>query len=99
MPMVASLLNNFLAINGLISLPVFGLIFLFQIWMCVDAVRRGEMMWAIFIWFFPGINAVLYFFLVYRGSSSTQGFGLPGAAKRKRIKELQGQIHHLDKAV
>lgn len=97
--MVASLLNNFLAIRGLVSLPVFGLIFLFQIWMCVDAMRRGEILWALFIWLFPGINAVLYFFLVYRGSTSTQGFELPGSAKRKRIKELQAQIHHLDNAV
>jgi tetratricopeptide (TPR) repeat protein len=27
-----------------------------------------------------------------------RGFQLPGAYNRKRIKELQGQIHHLDKA-
>jgi hypothetical protein len=30
---------------------------------------------------------------------SSQGFELPGAAKRKRIKELKAQIHHLDNAV
>src|SRR6185295_13637440 len=36
---------------------------------------------------------------VYRGSpSATRGFELPGAHDRKRIKELQAQIHHLDKA-
>ena len=29
---------------------------------------------------------------------ATSGFELPGARKRKRIKELQAQIHHLDKA-
>lgn len=41
----------------------------------------------------------MYFFWVYRGSpSATRGFELPGAHSRRRIKELQAQIHHLDKA-
>ena len=97
--MVASLLNGFLAIKGLLSLPAFGLLFLFQLWMCVDAIRRGEWMWAVFIWIFPMMNAALYYFYVYRASSATSGFELPGAAKRKRIKELEAQIHHLDNAV
>ena len=45
------------------------------------------------------LNAVLYFFLVYRAApSATQGFQLPGAHDRRRIKELEAQIHHLDKA-
>jgi hypothetical protein len=53
----------------------------------------------VFIWFFPGLNAVLYYFLVYRAApSSTRGFELPGAHDRRRIKELEAQIHHLDKA-
>lgn len=81
------------------GLPVIGLLFVFQIWMCVDALRRGEWVWAIFIWVFPMINAVLYYFYVYRASSATRGFELPGAANRKRIKELEAQIHHLDNAV
>ena len=43
---------------------------------------------------------MLYFFLVYRAAapSATRGFELPGAQSRKRIKELQAQIHHLDNA-
>jgi tetratricopeptide (TPR) repeat protein len=42
---------------------------------------------------------IWYFFYVYRGAASaTRGFELPGAQNRKRIKELQAQIHHLDKA-
>ena len=47
-----------------------------------------------------GSTALLYFFLVYRASaaSATRGFELPGAQSRKRIKELQAQIHHLDNA-
>jgi hypothetical protein len=37
--------------------------------------------------------------MVYRASpTAMRGFELPGAGKRKRIKELQAQIHHLDKA-
>ncbi|MDB6023655.1 MAG: repeat protein [Pedosphaera sp.] len=97
--MVASMFQNIMSLGGLISLPAFGLFFLFQLWMCIDAVRRGEWLWAVFIWFFPMINAVLYYFMVYRASSSaTRGFELPGAGNRKRIKELQAQIHHLDKA-
>ena len=78
------------------------LIFLaFQIWMLVDAVRRQEWFWAIFIFIFPLLNAILYYFLVYRAyaaASPTRGFELPGTHKRHRIRELQAQIHHLDKA-
>lgn len=78
-------------------LLVFGL---FVIWMLVDAVRREEWLWVLFIFLFPMINAPLYFFLVYRNASpfATRGFELPGAHDRRRIKELQAQIHHLDKA-
>jgi hypothetical protein len=71
----------------------------FTLWMFVDAIRRDEWLWAVFIFFFPILNAVLYFFLVYRQApSATRGFELPGAHDRKRIKELEAQIHHLDKA-
>ena len=75
------------------------LVFAFQIWMFVDAVRRQEWIWAVFIFIGWGITALLYFFLVYRAvPSATRGFELPGAFDRRRIKELQAQIHHLDKA-
>ncbi len=97
--MLASLLDTFINAEGIIGLPLFGLLFLFQLWMCIDAIRRGEVVWAIFIWIFPMINAVLYYMYVYRAASSTRGFELPGAAKRKRIKELEAQIHHIDNAV
>ena len=68
--------------------------------MLVDAIRRNEWMWAVFIFLFPPINAPLYFFLVYRNAPSvaTLGFELPGAGDRRRIKELEARIHHLDKA-
>src|SRR5580765_7291121 len=83
----------------LFSSPI-GLVFgIFSIWMLIDAVRRKEWLWALFIFAFPGFGACWYFFYVYRGSpSATRGFELPGAHSRKRIKELQAQIHHLDKA-
>jgi tetratricopeptide (TPR) repeat protein len=42
---------------------------------------------------------VLYYFIVYRAApSATRGFELPGAHSRRRIKELQARIYHLDKA-
>jgi hypothetical protein len=75
------------------------LLLAFDLWMLVDAVRRAEYLWALFILLFPGFNAVLYFFLVYRAApSATRGFELPGAHDRRRIKQLEAQIHHLDKA-
>jgi hypothetical protein len=72
---------------------------LFILWMLIDAARRGEWGWFLFIFFAPGLGAFWYFFYVYRGSpSATRGFELPGAHSRRRIRELQAQIHHLDKA-
>ncbi|MBI3881225.1 MAG: tetratricopeptide repeat protein [Verrucomicrobia bacterium] len=100
--MVASILNELLNLTGggAIVFWIGGLgLFVFQVWMFVDAVRRGEYFWAVFIWIGSLISTVLYFFLVYRdGATATSGFELPGAARRARIKELQSQIHHLDKA-
>jgi hypothetical protein len=99
--MVASLIQNLLQIHGWSSLLLVGAFSIFQIWMCIDALRRGEWIWALFIVFGWGIAAVLYYFYVYRGGSMsvTRGFELPGAQKRKRIKELEAKIHHLDNAV
>ena len=78
--------------------PLFLVLTGFWIWMLVDAIRRKEWIWVLFIVIFPYLNAILYFFLVYRAAPSvTRGFELPGAHDRRRIKELQAQIHHLDK--
>jgi hypothetical protein len=85
-------------LRGVATSPVFWVSTVFQIWMLVDAVRRREWVWAAFILVFSVFSAVLYFFLVYRQvPSATRGFELPGAHDRRRIKELQAQIHHLDK--
>src|SRR5476651_1752905 len=75
------------------------LVFAFQFWMLIHAVRNGEWLWAVFIFIGWGVSAVLYYFFVYRNSASaTSGFELPGAQSRKRIKELQAQIYHIGNA-
>ncbi|HEY3761607.1 MAG TPA: tetratricopeptide repeat protein [Verrucomicrobiae bacterium] len=85
--------------QDLLTSPVMWVMALFQIWMFIHALRNREWVWAIFIFFFWTLTSLLYFFLVYRATpSSTRGFELPGAHDRKRIKQLQAQIHHLDKA-
>jgi hypothetical protein len=80
--------------------PVFLVLFLFNVWMFVDAIRRQEWIWAAFIFFFPLLNGILYYFWIYRASQPLNAptFELPGAGYRRRIRELQAQIHHLDKA-
>src|SRR5438477_1381127 len=94
----ASLLSD-LANWQFLTNPVVLAMTAFQLWMFVDAVRREEWIWAAFIFIGFGLSALLYFFLVYRAApSATRGFELPGAYDRRRIKELQAQIHHLDKA-
>lgn len=74
----------------------------FQLWMGIDALRRREWLWAGFILIGWGLSALLYFFMVYRvagpAGGGLQGFELPGAGNRRRIKELQARIHHLDHA-
>ncbi|HEX4646476.1 MAG TPA: tetratricopeptide repeat protein, partial [Verrucomicrobiae bacterium] len=97
--MIASLISNLTDVDFLIHNPWLGLVAIFQLWMGIDAVRREEWIWAVFIFIGFGFSAVLYYMLVYRAApSATRGFELPGAASRQRIKELQAQIHHLDKA-
>jgi hypothetical protein len=76
------------------------LVLAFTAWMFIHAIRNGDYIWAVFIFFFSGLSALLYFFLVYRasgGGNPLTGFELPGAADRRQIKRLQADIHHLDK--
>ncbi len=97
--MFGSIVSDLTNYHYWISNPFLLLLIGFQIWMLVDALRREEWIWAIFIFFGFIISTVLYYFLVYRATpSATRGFELPGAHDRKRIKELEAQIHHLDKA-
>ena len=97
--MFASLISDALNPEYLIHNLWLLLVFAFQLWMFIDAVRRQEWIWAVFIFIGFGLSAVLYYFFVYRAApSATRGFELPGAHSRRRIKELQAQIYHLDKA-
>ena len=97
--MVALLITDLVNIGYLRSNPWLALVFLFQLWMLVDAIRRQEWIWAFFIFVGWGFAAVFYYFMVYRAApSATRGFELPGAFDRSRIKQLEAQIHYLDKA-
>jgi hypothetical protein len=103
--MFSFLLTDLNQLQAVLTSPIALILLAFQIWMLVDAVRRQEWIWAIFIFFFSVLSAVIYYFLVYRQAapaggigSGTRGFELPGAQDRRRIKELEAQIHHLDKA-
>jgi tetratricopeptide (TPR) repeat protein len=96
--MVASILD-LLDYLPLISSPFFLLLSIFWVWMLVDAILKREWVWAVIIFFGSTLAAAFYYFMVYRGGPSvTRGFELPGAHDRRRIKQLQAQIHHLDKA-
>jgi hypothetical protein len=95
---VASIFQLFDVGYLLLSSPLFFVVTIFQIWMFIDAVRRREYVWAAFIFIGSGISTLLYYLYVYRdASSATRGFQLPGAVDRRRIKDLQAKIHHLDK--
>jgi len=89
----ASILRNWLAS------PVTLLLGAFNLWMLFNAIRQREWIWVLILIIFPGFSAFWYYFMVYRSAPSvTRGFELPGAHDRRRIRELQAQIHHLDKA-
>ncbi len=97
--MFASLLTNIEGWNFLLTSPFWLAVSAFQIWMLIDAIRQREWIWVLFIVLGWGLSAVFYYFYVYRAApSATRGFELPGAHSRRRIKELQAQIYHLDKA-
>src|SRR2546426_6396591 len=97
--MLASLVSNLINVEYWFSNPWLPLVSLFSLWMFIDAVRRRDWVWAFFIFVGFGFSALFYYFAVYRASpSATRGFELPGAHDRHRIKQLQAQIHHLDKA-
>src|ERR1051325_7544537 len=96
--MVASVLN-LLNLDYWLTSPWFLVISVFQLWMFIDAIRQKEWIWAVFIFVGWGLAALWYYLYVYRAAPSvTSGFELPGAHDRRRIKELQAKIHHLDKA-
>src|SRR3954463_2324797 len=95
--MLASLITNLVYWRSWVPSPFALIVSAFQLWMLIHAIRNREWVWVIFILVAWGLGAVWYYLYVYR-ASATRGFELPGAQKRKRIRELQAQIHHLDKA-
>jgi hypothetical protein len=99
--MLRDIFQLFGAGGGLVELAFVLAIFGFQVWMFIDAIRREEYIWAAIIFFFSIFSALIYYFLVYRpsgGGNPLEGFELPGAADRRRIKQLQADIHYLDRA-
>jgi tetratricopeptide (TPR) repeat protein len=96
--MVASILNLMDIGYWALSSPIVLLVAIFQLWMFIDAIRRREYIWAALIFIGWGLMALWYYLYVYRDSpSATRGFELPGSVDRRRIKDLQAKIHHLDK--
>src|SRR5437762_9045496 len=96
--MLASLISNLVNVEYWIRSPGVIILSLFWLWMLIDALRRREWVWALFIFIGYGLSALFYYFAVYRAApSATRGFELPGAHDRRRIKELEAKIHHLDK--
>ena len=97
--MFALLPSALLDWQWLVENPISLAIFIFQIWMFIHALRNREWIWAVFIFIGWGLAALWYYLMVYRATvSSVSGFELPGAQSRKRIRELQSQIHHIDNA-
>jgi hypothetical protein len=97
--MFASLLFYLANWRYVLTSPLTLVIAVFVIWMFVHALRNHEWLWAVFIFIGLFITAVFYYFMVYRAApSATSGFELPGAQSRKRIKELEAQIHHIGNA-
>jgi tetratricopeptide (TPR) repeat protein len=97
--MLAILLGDLSLLQNLLAQPAFWAGSAFQLWMLVHALLQREWLWAAFILLVPGFGAFWYFWQIYwNAPSATRGFELPGAYDRRRIKELQAQIHHLDKA-
>lgn len=96
--MPVALLEDIPYLRHVLSSPFALALAVFQIWMMIDAIRRQEWLWLVILLLFPGISTFFYFFAVYRGGDlSTRGFELPGSHSRQRIRELQAQIHMLDK--
>jgi tetratricopeptide (TPR) repeat protein len=96
--MVASI-SDLLGYLYVLTSPFFLIFSIFWFWMLVDAILKREWVWAIIVFFGHSVGAAFYYFMVYRGGpSATRGFELPGGHDRRRIKQLQAQIHHLDKA-
>src|SRR5260221_13503810 len=93
--MLAFLFSNLLDPQYWVSYPWLAILSVFQLWMLIDAVRRREWVWALFITIGWGVSASVYYFMGYRAApSATRGFELPGAHWRRPIQPVQAQNHH-----
>ena len=68
--MLAFSFSNLLNFQYWLTYPWLALLSLFQLWMLVDAVRRREWIWALFIFLGWGISALFYYLMVYRAAPS-----------------------------
>lgn len=84
--------------QGYVGSPLTLILFLGFIWMFIDAIKREQWLWVVFLILFPPLNTVLYFLLVYLRSGGGAVFSFPGSADRRRIRELEQKILHLDNA-
>lgn len=84
--------------TGWMGSPISLLFFLGFIWMLIDAIKREAWLWVVFLILFPPLNTILYFLLVYLRSGGGAVLSLPGSADRRRIRELEQKILHLDNA-
>ena len=97
--MLTSLFNGGAEWHWLLTSPVMLAVTVFQVLMLIHALRHREWLWALFIFIGSGIGALWYYFSVYRESpAGVNGFELPGAQGRARVRELQAKIAHLDNA-
>ncbi|HXP60852.1 MAG TPA: hypothetical protein VN829_10195, partial [Dongiaceae bacterium] len=81
--MQASLMLGLTSVEGWVRYAGYLLATLFWLWMLIDALRRQEWLWAVFILIGHVFTALLYCFMVYRATpSATRGFELPGAYDR-----------------
>lgn len=72
-------------------------IFLFQLWALITAIRYRNWLWIPILLITPLFGACLYF-MMHVSQQGPSGFELPGQRDRKRIKQLEADIHRLDKA-
>ena len=68
--MLASLVSNLINFDYWLSNPWLPIMSLFQLWMFIDALRRREWLWAVFIFIGFGVSALFYYFAVYRCGST-----------------------------
>ena len=96
MPLLAAV-----ELNDLLNLALLGLLIGFQVWMLVDAIRREAWIWAVLIFLFSPIFALIYFVMVYRAAFATVGASGGVASpepSQERIEDLRARIQDLDKA-